>query len=289
MPGPLLAAAIPAAIAGGTQLLGGLLQKKPKIQYDYEEKRKQYSELRRAAEKGGFNPLTVLRAGGGGSLQGNIMTPLNPLGDAIANAGATFAANYNPMQHESQVLDNELRRQQIESLKGQNARASTVSPVRTASAPIKTGSTADSWNPDDLTFREPTAFQDQTKSANPTVDPSSVRPEDARVKWGPLKGRYIIKYAGDHYALPSATPQAVYEETLGSLAGEFTGGTNALDALTGKNKVYVDANGGVSKSPPVRPFGQNILSRDKSNRTNNNPDPFLDQGNGFSSTRPQGY
>lgn len=87
-----------AAIAGGSQLLGGLLSKGKKPQWDFQEKERMENErfkwLVKGAKNAGFNPLTVLRATGGQS--GNYQTTDSPLGSraAVGEAIKTFGGTY---------------------------------------------------------------------------------------------------------------------------------------------------------------------------------------------------
>jgi len=96
-----------AAIKGGASLLGGVLsrQKKVGLQKQYRLKREadaaaerqKYQWIVEGAQKAGFNPLTALKAGGGG-LSGGSMTPMQSpltaraaLGEAIETFGGTYA------------------------------------------------------------------------------------------------------------------------------------------------------------------------------------------------------
>ena len=87
-----------AAIAGGSQLLGGLLQKPKKVQWDFQERERLENErfkwLVKGAQKAGFNPLTVLRSSGG--QMANVTPRQSPLGAraALGEAIKTFGGTY---------------------------------------------------------------------------------------------------------------------------------------------------------------------------------------------------
>jgi len=92
---PITSAAL---IGGGSQLLGGLLGKGKKVQWDFKEKKRMENErfgwLVEGAKRAGFNPLTVLRSTGGQS--GNYQTTQSPLGAraAVGEAIKTFGGTY---------------------------------------------------------------------------------------------------------------------------------------------------------------------------------------------------
>lgn len=115
------------------------------------------SHLVEDAEAAGFNPLTVLRAGGGASYNaGAAMAPLSrpapvkqaPLGagaymgQAVSQFGRDFMANFDPFQDDKRELESQLVAAQIANLNASTARLQSQSfnvPVRTAGATEQTG------------------------------------------------------------------------------------------------------------------------------------------------------
>lgn len=104
-----------ALIQGGTQLVGGALQRR-------EARRNpphvDFARLRYEAEKAGFNPLTALKATGGAGFQTG-QTPVS-LGAILQSAGESAISAYNeadPVKKEAQRLENELTKARISALK----------------------------------------------------------------------------------------------------------------------------------------------------------------------------
>lgn len=149
-----------AVIGGASSILGGAVdnifaKKAAKKQYKYDklamqeqfELNKQtelerWSWLVEGAQNAGFNPLTVLGASGGA--MGNAPTaprkiaPLSNIGNAIAQAGSEFARYMpNPIDTQTQKLENELLRKQITQIDNENLRFG-VNPVKVYKGPVKT-------------------------------------------------------------------------------------------------------------------------------------------------------
>jgi hypothetical protein len=89
-----------AALSFGASLLGGYLSRESAKK----ERKEHFVNLRESATRAGFNPLTVLRAtGGGGYGQYAGLISRNPLGDAAvagANAYVTGASRREQMGHD---------------------------------------------------------------------------------------------------------------------------------------------------------------------------------------------
>lgn len=110
-PNPLIA---PALISAGSSLLGGLFGRKKE-----QTTRTNFVQLRDDALAAGFNPLTALRATGGG---GNTTTTLpglsafEVLADAVG-AGVDTYLRLDPIGQKTRDLQNELLQREIETLK----------------------------------------------------------------------------------------------------------------------------------------------------------------------------
>jgi len=203
-----------AAIAGGSQLIGGLLGKSKKPEWNFKEKRRMEQErfgwLVEGARRAGFNPLTVLRSTGG--QQGDYSTTESPLGsraavgEAIKTFGGTYAQDAIQRATEDRAQEDWKERwdYQIEN---------PLPPLRQ-----NTGGAADQ-----KTGTFDTARDDYIgKIANPT----GARPEEIQIpadneKYG---GRYVLRIGQDHYMMPYGwVPSEAVETNLGSGIGEIHG------------------------------------------------------------------
>lgn len=105
------------AIAG--PLIGGLFRKKEKTPPPPKWKPINYKKLRKAAEKGGFNPLTTLMAGGGQSgawaSEPAALSSNSFIGEALAS-GVRAWAEYDPLQQEKSRLENDLMRAELDRM-----------------------------------------------------------------------------------------------------------------------------------------------------------------------------
>lgn len=158
-------------VAAGASLLGGLLGKKktPKrnsrkrnrkdIRMQYRQghaaqermEKERFNWMVEGAQKAGFNPLTVLGATGGGQGAVPSVTPVlsatpqegTSTGEVVGNAIIAGANAYDPIGDETRRLENEIRKQTITSLKGQNERfGASVPTVRETASPVVEGGPA---------------------------------------------------------------------------------------------------------------------------------------------------
>ena len=112
-------ALLPALIAGGSSLLGGLLDRRANrraAERDYQRSRadflgdgaEQFVRLRAAAKKGGFNPLTALMATGGGQgyqgAAGNTLSSGAIFSQAIARGVDTYFNTPDPADVEAETI-----------------------------------------------------------------------------------------------------------------------------------------------------------------------------------------
>jgi len=232
---PVTAAAL---ISGGSQLLGGVLGKGKKPQWDFKEKERMENErfkwLVKGAKNAGFNPLTVLRSTGGQS--GNYQTTQSPLGaraavgEAIKTFGGTYAQDAIQRATEERAQDDWKDRwdYQIEN---------PLPPLQQS-----TGSGAK----DQKTGTFDTARDDYVgKITNPT----GARPEDIQIplenkKYG---GRYVLRIKDQHYMMPYGwVPTEAVEANLGSGLGEIHGLQSLMDL---GEKVRVTQQGHILKMP----------------------------------------
>lgn len=191
-----------ALISGGSSILSGLLpgKKEGPSLYDqlvFQERQlgqqsdnalayelRRYEAVREGAERGGFNPLTALRASGGGSpAPTSANAPLTQqtsyrLNDAIREAGAAAAdaiIQLDPIEQERRELELELMRDELRT--NEHIRQRQNSPVTS----------------------DPNSGFGLRQNASPRLfDPQGnwrpewgVRPEDAFVLEGEYMGRLI--------------------------------------------------------------------------------------------------
>lgn len=133
-------------IKAGASILGGLLGGKSKgpsleqqrISMQITEQER-FKWLRDGAQAAGFNPLTVLGATGG-NMAPQLQNPLNTnaVAQALSSGLTTFANAYDPVRHETQELQNELLREQIDEINNNELRYGAVPQVRTTTSPIET-------------------------------------------------------------------------------------------------------------------------------------------------------
>lgn len=108
------------------------------------------------AEEAGFNPLTVLRTGGGAGYNAAAgFAPLSrqvpskqavggsPLGSAIQSAGQNFLANFDPFQDEKKELEFELVQAQIRNLNAGTAAYEKAPKAGSFAVPQYTATTAE--------------------------------------------------------------------------------------------------------------------------------------------------
>lgn len=114
-------------IGAGAQLLGGLFSKPAKNRTDF-------VQMRKDAEAGGFNPASVLRAGGAAGY-GYTHGGVSPIGAALASFGSSVAQmSFDPLDTDRKVLENRLLGAQIA-----NTEASTTAMSRAPVAVSYTG------------------------------------------------------------------------------------------------------------------------------------------------------
>jgi hypothetical protein len=121
-------AVMAAGISGGLSLLGGIFgsrSRKKAEQRAAAQRANQFVDLRAAAEKGGFNPLTALMATGGSGFQPQPQGPKLGTGDFIADALSRGADSYfNTIDRkaieETDNLRREMMREELKDLKRRN-------------------------------------------------------------------------------------------------------------------------------------------------------------------------
>jgi len=236
---PVTAAAL---IGGGSQLLGGLLGKGKKPQFNFREKRRMEEErfkwLVKGARNAGFNPLTVLRSTGGG--QGNMATTTSPLGsraavgEAIKTFGGTYAQDAIQRATEERAQEDWKERwdYQIEN---------PLQPVRK-----NTGGTST----EEKTGTFDTARDDYIGQI---ANPMGARPEEIQIpldneKYG---GRYVLRIGQAHYMMPYGwVPTEGVEANLGSGLGEIHGIQSLINL---GQKVRVTREGHILVNPETPP------------------------------------
>jgi len=119
--------AAPSIISGISSLFGGGGSESTTINY---------KALRKAAEKGGFNPLTALRAGGSaGFMQTHTpaLASVATIGRAVAN-GFQAAIDYDPNAEKTAEMERQLLKAQLENIQ-ERTRKSQSFNVPTTSSP----------------------------------------------------------------------------------------------------------------------------------------------------------
>lgn len=114
-----MAAWVAPLISAGASLLGGLFGKKEQKTTSTID----YSAMREAAEKAGFNPLTALRAGGGAGFT-TTHHPALASGGFIAdalNGVANAVAAIDPMRDAAAKLELQIQQETLKSLQNSNA------------------------------------------------------------------------------------------------------------------------------------------------------------------------
>lgn len=106
----LLSSVLPSLIPAVGQIAGGLLSKSPKGP--------SLQSIRKQALRAGFNPLTVLRNGGGvAAFSGQAYPPqlssAGVIASALGNAAAEYFREEDPTEKETRQLENDLLREQI--------------------------------------------------------------------------------------------------------------------------------------------------------------------------------
>lgn len=139
-----MSAWIPAAIMGGSTLASGLLGKKQKTQWDFEERRylekNRFKWLVRGAKRAGFNPLTVLGATGG-QMGGGPTSTSSPMGMRVALADALKSAAYayldhDPVAEETAQLEQDLLRKQIAQIDNEAKRYGSYTTAAAANGGV---------------------------------------------------------------------------------------------------------------------------------------------------------
>jgi len=234
---PILGAAL---IGGGSQLLGGLLGKGKKVEWDFQEKERMENErfkwLVKGAQNAGFNPLSVLRSTGGQS--GNYQTTQSPLGaraavgEAIKTFGGTYAQDAIQRATEERAQDDWKERWDY-----QIANPQPVPPLRQTTGGAGSQDQAGTFD---------TARDDYVgQIANPT----GARPEDIQIPLDNKEygGRYVLRIGQSHYMMPYGwVPTEGVEAALGSGLGEIHGVQSLMDL---GEKVRVTKQGHILKMP----------------------------------------
>ena len=205
-----------AAIAGASQLVGGLLGKGKKVQQNFKEERQNLKNIVRGAREAGFNPLTVLRSTGGQPTANAIQSPLGAraaLGEAIKTFGGTYAQDAIQRATEDRAQ---------EDWKERFDYAQAARNVPKVSA--KSGESQKLA--DEAAGRLPQGFGERTfvdgSGRFPRVNPHGIRPEEAMIGSGPYRDRYVISTELGYFLTPKGlAPSAITEETIGDLATEI--------------------------------------------------------------------
>lgn len=205
-----------AAIAAGTTALGGILGRSsgPSVQEQMRKQREQGEKgyrdrlrnMRKYSRQSGFNPLTLLKAGGGQTQMPTMPAAQSPftaraaLGEAIKTFGGTYAQDAAQRATEDRQNEEWTRRYDYSY---QDVSGVPKGPSRAPSlAAPETRFSGSSGN-------------------FPTVDPHGIQPENTRVLSGPYRDRYVLGVDGAYYLTPKGTsPQELYESLTGSVLGE---------------------------------------------------------------------
>ena len=240
-----------AAIAGGAQLLGGLLSKPKKVQQNFREERQNLKNIVQGAREAGFNPLTVLRATGGQPTANAIQSPLGAraaVGEAIKTFGGTYAQDAIQRATEERAQDDWKERFDY-------AQAARNVPQLSA----KTGE--NQRLADEAAGRVPQGFGERTfqdgSGRFPRVNPHGIRPEEAMIGSGPYKDRYVISTTLGYFLTPKGmAPSAITEETIGDLATEIVSLSSlGGGALKEKGFEQVHWNSDTGEVTGVKPQG----------------------------------
>lgn len=242
MPGPLVTASL---ISAGSSLLGGIFGK---------SKRRStvpnFAEMRDKARAAGFNPLTALRATGGGIAPAQAISPLSTraaIGNAIAQFGGTYAQGAIQKETQRQANEEWTRRHDYAFDK---RNPGEVSGVSAAAAGIL-GNSRPSNEIGERTFDRGGNF--------PRVDPHSDRPNDARIGFGPLRDRYVIPYQGEYYLSPKgAGASGMKEETIGGLTAELSALIENVSGAIPKGWDKVTWNPDTGEVTGIKPKGASV-------------------------------
>lgn len=197
----------------------------------------QFDDLMEAADQAGIHRLSAL--GGAQSYQPAINAGFSPsggpspasrdnlLGDAVGDAlNAYHRAEQIKHQKAMDKADLEIRKETANAIKDQGQLWEAQSRTEIAQA-RRIATDAPQWA--SKTFDEVVDFR---------ADPMSTRPEEARIKHGPLAGLHVQKIGGRYYVNnPQSSPAALLEETTGSVVSEIQGATSGL---TNFREVYFD-------------------------------------------------
>jgi len=215
-------------------------------------------DLRNDAINAGFNPLTVLNATGGAAWQQQASASDF---DQLSMAAAAAVQGYNDYwtnEQNRELIDAQidLSKAQAQSIRQEmqaspfgapllNVSENTGNSDRSGQATTLARPGTDFPNDDNFFTADPRT------SRLPVVDPGSTRPTQSRIDRGPHKGRYVVGVNGMYYMLPRGTsPQALFEETLGSAIGEGVGVLSVLQAAG--TRVYVNDQGQMVETKPKR-------------------------------------
>lgn len=155
-----------------------------------------YKALRRAAEKGGFNPLTALRAGGGAGFT-TTHQPAFASGEFIADALAgvgNVVAQIDPMRDATAKLEHDLKLATLANIQADTA-ARLHATRSVAGAPVSTGARAisvtpamSSGMPVRPTPETPTATNPYPRSSGMPINPDIPDAAAAEERYGDVAG-----------------------------------------------------------------------------------------------------
>lgn len=202
-----------------------------------------YKALRRAAEKGGFNPLTALRAGGGAGFT-TTHHPALASGEFIADAMAgvgNIVASIDPMRDATAKLEHEIKVATLANIQADTAarlhatrniggapsssgprQVRAVSPLATpaaaATVPVAAGGNPDRMVQTQVTVTNPYPPGFVVDTTMPDADGYETRlgepggiPGAAITGWADLKANYpILKLLDSHPMAESARQVGLY-------------------------------------------------------------------------------
>jgi hypothetical protein len=235
--GPLLEA--------GTSILGGVLGNKHEKNLAKNSTGWAIRDTVRTAKDVGIHPLAAL--GTASPYQGS-----NPIGIGVQNAGAALNEGISRKQDRKDnaaIIASQVRVNDTQAeLNAARSRTEALEHRRILND--LTATAAGPANYGGLNYYG--------------ADPLSTRPEEARIKEGPHKGKYAYMLDGVIYITGDTSPQALFEELKGSTVGELT---SIADTILGsenyKGLQVIDTTKPEAKKKTKTPAGSSSRKRSR--------------------------